>query len=148
MEEETIVQRNVTLTREAEGIFIADNGRGAQIRFGHNAKGGFGSIELLLAAMLGCSSTDVDMMTSRRIEPDHFEVTAVTDKVSGGEDGSILRDIRLSFDLKFPEGEDGDKARARVGAALKTAHEKTCTVSRTIENGAKVTLTDANNYEG
>jgi len=147
MDEETVVQRTVTLTREAEGVFVADNGRGAQVRFGHNSDG-FGSVELLLAAVLGCSSTDVDMVTSRRVEPDHFEVTAVADKASGGADGAILRDIRLSFDLKFPEGEDGDKARARVGAAIKMAHEKTCTVSRTIENGARVTLTDVNNYEG
>lgn len=147
MTEEKIVPKTVTLTREAEGVYTVTNEAGAQITFGHNSEG-FGAVELLLAAILGCSSTDADMMTSRRVEPTHFEVTANADKVSGGEDGAIMRDIRLSFDLKFPEGEDGDKARARVGTALKTAHEKTCTVSRTVEHGATVTLTDVNNYDG
>lgn len=144
---EKIAQSTVSLRREAEGVYIATNVDGGELRFGHNS-GGFGSVELLLVAILGCSSTDADMMTTRRVEPEHFEVTAVADKVSGGADGALLRDIRLSFDLRFPEGDDGDKARARVGAALKTAHEKTCTVSRTVEHGAQVTFTDANNYDG
>ncbi len=144
---EEIAQRTVSLTRETEGVYIATNAAGAELRFGHNS-GGFGSVELLLAAILGCSSTDADMMTSRRAEPDHFEVVATADKVSGGEDGNILRNIHLSFDLRFPEGEDGDKARARVGAALQTAHEKTCTVSRTVEHGASVTFEDVNHYDG
>ncbi len=143
---EEIHEKTVTLTREAEGIYVAHNEAGAQVRFGHNS-GGFGSVELLIAAILGCSSTDADMMTSRRAEPEHFEVTAVADKVSGGDDGNILRNIRLSFDLRFPEGEGGDKARARVGAALKTAHDKTCTVSRTVEHGAQVTMIDVNHYD-
>ena len=144
---EEIAKRTVNLRRESEGVYIATNAAGAELKFGHNS-GGFGSVELLLAAILGCSSTDADVMTSRRVEPEHFEVTAVADKVSGGADGAMLRDIRLSFDLRFPEGDDGDKARARVGAALKTAHEQTCTVSRTVEHGAQVTFIDANNYDG
>ena len=144
---EEIAKRTVSLRRESEGVYVATNAAGAELTFGHNS-GGFGSVELLLAAILGCSSTDADVMTSRRVEPEHFEVTAVADKVSGGADGAILRDIRLTFDLRFPEGDDGDKARARVGAALKTAHDKTCTVSRTVENGAHVTFIDANDYDG
>jgi putative redox protein len=143
MEEEKVMQRKVTLTREADGIYIADNGRGGKIRFGHNAEDGFGAVELLLAAVLGCSSTDVDMMTTRRAEPDHFEVTGVVDKVTGGVDGAHLRDIHLTFDLRFPEGDDGDKARDRIASALEYAHETSCTVSRSLERGTKVTLAQA-----
>lgn len=136
---EEISKRTVALRRESEGVYIATNAKGAELRFGHNAEGGFGNVELLLAAVAGCSGTDLDLMTSRRAEPTRFEATVTADKV-GGSGGNILRDIVVTFHVEFPEGEDGDKARARIEPALKAAHEKTCTVSRTIENGAKVTL--------
>ncbi len=140
-----ITEKKVTLRREGEGVYVAETGDGRQLRFGHNTDG-LNPVELLLAAMLGCSTIDVDMMTSRRTEPDHFEVTATGNKVNVNGAG-IMEDIELSFDLRFPEGEAGDKARARVSVALKTAHEKTCTVSRTVQHATDVTFTDVNNYD-
>ncbi|WP_296666606.1 OsmC family protein [Demequina sp.] len=131
--------RTVTLRREAEGVYIATNEAGDELRFGHNAEGGFGNVELLLAAVAGCSGTDLDVMTSRRAEPTAWQATVTADKVTG-DGGNILRDIVVTFHVEFPEGADGDKARARVEPALRAAHERTCTVSRTIEHGAKVTL--------
>ena len=136
---EEISKRTVTFRREAEGVYVATNAAGAELRFGHNADDGFGNVELLMAAVAGCSGTDLDIMTSRRAEPTRFEATVTADKV-GGPGGNILRDIVVTFHVEFPEGEDGDKARARVEPALKAAHEKTCTVSRTLEHGTKVTL--------
>lgn len=136
---ETVDKKTVTLTREAEGVYVATNAAGATIRFGHNAPDGFGSVELLLAAIAGCSGTDVDVMTSRRSEPTTFTVTITADKV-GGDNGNILRNIVAEFDVQFPDGEDGDKARARVQPALTSAHDKTCTVSRTVSTGVPVTL--------
>ncbi len=129
--------KSVTLVRESEGVYVATNAQGAQLRFGYNVEGALSSVELLLAAIAGCSSTDVDMMTSRRSEPTRFVVTSEGDKVK--EDGkAIMRNLRLTFDLEFPEGEAGDKARARVDTAIKSAHESTCTVSRTVEAGVPV----------
>jgi uncharacterized OsmC-like protein len=136
---EEVSQRAITLTREAEGVYVARNGAGAELRFGYNVEGAFSAVELLLVAIAGCSSTDVDMMTSRRSEPERFDVTVTADKV-GGDAPAILRNIVASFDLAFPEGEDGDKARARVAPALKAAHDRTCTVSRTVEAGVPVEL--------
>ena len=136
---EEIAPRSITLVREAEGVYVATNSKGGQIRFGHNVEDGFGSVELLMVALAGCSGTDVDMVTSRRAEPTKFEVTVTANKV-GGTSPAILRDIVATFDVQFPEGEDGDKARARVQPALQAAHDRTCTVSRTIEHGAPVTL--------
>ena len=136
---EEIAKRTVSLRREAEGIYIATNAAGSELRFGHNAEGGFGNVELLLAAVAGCSGTDLDVMTSRRAEPTAWGATVTADKVST-DGATILRDIVVTFHVEFPEGADGDKARARVEPALKAAHEKTCTVSRTIELGANVTL--------
>jgi len=138
MAEETS-PRQITLTREAEGVYLARNAGGAEYRFGHNVDGALSSVELLMVAIAGCSSTDLDMMTSRRAEPTKFDVTVNADKV-GGTSPAFLRDIEVLFDVAFPEGEDGDKARARVGAALKAAEEKTCTVSRTVSQGSPVTL--------
>ena len=135
---ETQAPRSVSLTRESQGVYIARSHSGAEIRFGHNS-GGFGSVELLLAALAGCSGTDLDEMTSRRAEPTVFEATVTATKI-GGDEGNSLRDIVVSFHVEFPEGEDGDKARARIEPALRAAHERTCTVSRTVEAGTPVTL--------
>ena len=136
---EEITQRSVSLTREAEGVYLARTPSGAELRFGYNVDNAPTAIELLLIAIAGCSATDLDMMTSRRAEPTKFDVAVKAEKV-GGSTPAILRDIDVAFDVAFPEGEDGDKARARVTAALKSAEEKTCTVSRTVANSARVTL--------
>ncbi|WP_062070673.1 OsmC family protein [Demequina sediminicola] len=137
-----VTTKNVTLTREAEGVYVARNPDGAEIRFGYNVEGALSAVDLLLVAIAGCSATDLDMMTSRRAEPTKFEANVTAEKV-GGSAPAILRDIDVAFDVAFPEGADGDKARARVAAALKAAEEKTCTVSRTVAHGAEVTLREA-----
>ena len=139
---EEISTKQIALTREAEGVYVARNAEGAELRFGYNTDESFSAIELLLVAIAGCSATDLDMMTSRRAEPTKFDVEVNAEKV-GGSSPAILRDIDVAFDVAFPEGEDGDKARARIGAALKAAEERTCTVSRTVVHGAEVTLRQA-----
>ena|SRR6187455_2015417 len=137
---EETVPRSITLVRESEGVYVATNFKGGTIRFGHGVEDGFGAVELLLAALAGCSATDVDVVTSRRSEPTVFEVKVTADKVTG-DNGNLLKNVVAAFDVQFPEGEDGDKARARVEPALRAAHDKTCTVSRTIEHAVPVTLT-------
>ncbi|WP_062210475.1 OsmC family protein [Demequina oxidasica] len=133
--------RKVTMTRESEGVYVATNSAGVTMTFGQG-EGLMSPVELLLAAIAGCSSIDLDAMTSRRVQPERFDVTATADKavVDGG---SLLENIAIEWDLLFPEGEDGDKARARIGAALKSAQEKTCTVSRTVEAGTPVEFRQA-----
>jgi len=124
------------MTRESEGVYTATNAAGDSLTFGHGA-GLLSPVDLLLAAIAGCSSIDLDAMTSRRAEPTKFDVTATADKTE--HDGaSVLENIAVEWDLLFPEDDDGDKARARIGAALKSSHEKTCTVSRTVEAGVPV----------
>ena len=54
------------------------------------------------------------------------------------EGGNVLRDIELTFRVRFPEGPDGDAARAALPRAVQTSHDRTCTVSRTIEAGVPV----------
>lgn len=129
------------MTRESEGVYTMTNAAGTSLTFGQG-EGLVSPVELLLAAIAGCSSVDVDAMTSRRVQPERFNVTATADKVA--EDGaSILDNIAIEWDLLFPEGADGDKARARIGAALKASREKSCTVSRTVEAGVPVEFRQA-----
>ncbi len=135
----TVSPRSVTLTRDALGVYTATNAAGATLQFGHG-EGMLGPVELLLAAVAGCSSIDVDHMTTRRAEPDRFEVTSTADHVHDTDEGKVLENIKVVFDLAFPEGDDGDKARARIASALKISHEKECTVSRTIEAPTSVQL--------
>jgi len=135
-------ERSITLERESEGVYVARNAAGAELRFGFNVPGSFSAVELLLVAIAGCSAVDLDLMTSRRSEPDRFVVTASGTRAPDGEP-AFLSDIVARFDVAFPEGEDGDKARARIEPALRAAHERTCTVSRTVSLGSPVTLTTA-----
>lgn len=136
---EKVTHPSVTVERESLGVYLARNQAGDELRFGPNLAGGFSPVELLLAAVAGCSGIDVDAVTSRKAEPEKFVARAEADNV-GGSSPSILRDLEVVFDLVFPEGPEGDAARERVGPALRAAEDRTCTVSRTISNGASVTF--------
>jgi putative redox protein len=135
---ETTISR-VSLTRESRGTYVATNERGGTLRFGPGVDDGFSPVELLLAAVAGCSGIDLDYMTTRRADPLRFDATSEA-TYEKGEQGNLLRDFVVTFHLEFPEGEDGDRARARIEPALKTTRENTCTVSRTLEAGARVEL--------
>jgi len=58
----------VTVERTSAGTFVARNLRGGEVRFSTGEDGGF-AVELLLAAIAGCSSIDVDTFVTRRAEP-------------------------------------------------------------------------------
>lgn len=129
--------RRVTLERLTTGVYRATNPKGAQLTFGSFDEDGFSPVELLLAAIGGCSAVDVDVVTGRRVEPDRFEIEVEAEKVRD-DAGNILRDIRMTFRVTFPEGEDGDRAREILPRAVQTSHDRTCTVSRTVEAGVPV----------
>ena len=131
--------RTVTLGRLDEGVYLATNPRGGTLRFGSHAGDDFTPVELLLAAIAGCSAVDVDVVTGRRAAAEDFKVTATAHKVPADGGGSILRDIEVTFRLTFGEGEAGDAARAVLPRAVSASHDRTCTVSRTVEAGTPVT---------
>ncbi|MGI8415726.1 MAG: OsmC family protein, partial [Nakamurella sp.] len=56
--------RSVTLERTAAGRFRAVNARGSVLEFGSGNDPDFTPVELLLAAIGGCSGIDVDILTS------------------------------------------------------------------------------------
>lgn len=124
----------VTLIRRDLMAYTATNGRGASIEVG--GQGNFSPVELLLAAIGGCTAVDVDVMTSRRAEPEAFEVEVSGSKSTEG--GNHMTDLQVTFRLRFPEGPDGDKARDRIAPAVKVSHGRDCTVSRTVELGTPI----------
>ncbi|MFN8078209.1 MAG: OsmC family protein [Kineosporiaceae bacterium] len=131
--------RWITIDRLDEGVYLARNRRGLELRFGSKDPEGFTPVELLLAAIAGCSAVDVDVVTGRRSAATSFSARVDAQAVRD-EGGNILRDIELTFRVRFPEGADGDAARAALPRAVQTSHDRTCTVSRTIEAGVPVTV--------
>lgn len=132
-------RRSVSLERVETGVYRARNDRGGELVFGSHAGAGFTPVELLLAAIAGCSAVDVDVVTGRRAEAERFEVRCSADKVRA-DGGSQLENIELTFSVRFPAGADGDAAREILPRAVAASHDRTCTVSRTIERGTPVTV--------
>src|SRR5580693_2585729 len=66
--------RTLTVERIAPGEFAAVNSRGGRIVFGTGADESFTPTELLLVAIGGCTAIDVDIITTRRAEPESFEI--------------------------------------------------------------------------
>jgi putative redox protein len=131
------VSRNVAVERVASGRFAAVNSRGGRITFGTGGDADFTPTELLLAAIGGCTSIDVDTLTSRRAEPESFEVLVDAIKVRD-EAGNRLTDIEVTFRITFPAGEQGDEARAILPDVVQKSHDKLCTVGRTVELGTPI----------
>jgi len=135
-ENEAPTLRSVELTRTATARYKVRNAAGAEIEFGHG-EDLLSPVELLLAAIAGCSSIDVDTVTARNAEPTAFTVRASGNKVV--EDGANRVDgLHLSFNVAFPDTEDGRKAAGMVDRLVTLSHDKYCTVSRTVELGTAV----------
>jgi putative redox protein len=130
--------REVALTRVANSHYTATNERGGTINVGTADTPDFSPVELLLVAIGGCTAIDVDILTSRRAEPDSFAVAVGAEKVRDAG-GNSLKDITVTFRITFPGGDDGDRARALLPDAVKKSHERLCTVSRTVEQGTPIT---------
>ena len=128
--------RNVTVRRIANGQFTVTNARGGKITLG-SGETDFNPVELLLAAIGGCTAIDVDIVTSRRAEPDAFEVLVDAEKVRD-EAGNHLTDIEVTFRIAFPGGTKGDEARAVLPDIVQKSHDRLCTVSRTVELGTPI----------
>lgn len=130
-------ERSVELVRAGKGVYDAVNARGGRLRLSTGDDADFSPVELLLVAIAGCTAADVDFITAKRAEPDGFVVRARADKTRG-EEGNRLRDIRVTFDVRFPDDEGGEAARAVLPEAVQRSHDRLCTVSRTVELGTPV----------
>jgi uncharacterized OsmC-like protein len=130
--------RSVTLQRTSLGHYEVRNSRGGQIAVGVGDGIEFTPVELLLAALGGCTGADVDHITSKRAEPDSFVVRVSGDKVRDENGGNRLINLAVELRVTFPEGTAGDAARDALPRAARMSHDRLCTVSRTIELGTPV----------
>lgn len=131
--------RSVRLERTDVGRYLARNARGGTISIGNGEDDDFSPVELLLAAIGGCTAVDVDVVTSRRTEPTEFAVTVRGDKVRDPGTGNRMENLEVEFTIRFPDGEAGDQAREILPRAVRASHERLCTVSRTVELGTPIT---------
>ncbi len=129
--------RGVRLERIENGRYLITNDRGGQITIATGGGIDFSPVELLLAGIGGCTAADVDALTSRRAEPDAFEIVVDANKVRD-ETGNHLADVVVTFRIRFPAGEQGDKARTLLPDAVQKSHDRLCTVSRTVELGTPI----------
>lgn len=129
--------RHVAIGRVSASKYTAANERGGTIGIGDGRDADFTPVELLMAAIAGCTAIDVDLVTSRRAEPEEFRVEVDASKVRDAG-GNHLTDIAVTFKVTFPDGAGGDAARAILPDIVRKSHDRLCTVSRTIELGTPV----------
>ena len=127
--------RSVRLERIENSRYTAINERGGKITIGGETD--FTPVELLLVAIGGCTAIDVDLLTSRRAEPDSFEIVVDAEKARDAA-GNHLTDLQVTFRIVFPAGEQGEAARELLPDAVRKSHDRLCTVSRTVELGAPI----------
>lgn len=135
--------RRVSLRRVRKGVLELTNDRGGSMLVGQGEEpgddGNFTPVELLLAAIAGCSAIDVDYITEKRAEPTGFDVVSEGVKVKD-EQGNHLDDIAVTFTVRFPEGDGGDRAREMLPKAIAMSHDRLCTVSRTVQLGTPIEM--------
>lgn len=132
--------REVSMHRVGKGAYEVTNARGGTIRIGGGDSDDFTPVELLLTAIAGCSAVDVDFITSKRAEPVTFTVSATGEKTRDDAGSNLMTDLAVHFSVTFPEGADGDKARDMLPKAVAMSHDRLCTVSRTVQLGTPVTM--------
>lgn len=132
--------RSVDIERAAVGEYVARNARGGSLPMGTGGDASFTPVELLLAAIGGCTAVDVDHITSRRAEPTEFSVTVSGNKVKDETGGNRMQGLTVTFTVAFPPGPEGDAARAVLPRSVQQSHDRLCTVSRTVELGSPVSI--------
>ena len=130
--------RSVEIERTGAGAYDVRNVRGGVIELGTGDDDRFTPVELLLAALGGCTAIDVDLVASRRAEPARFVVRVRGDKVRDEGGASRMENLEVEFDIEFPPGTDGDQARKIVPRLIQQSHDRLCTVTRTVELGTPV----------
>lgn len=141
MTEQSGPRYQVAVERTSAGTFVARNRRGGEVRFSTGDDASFSPVELLLAAIAGCSSIDVDTLVTRRAEPLSFVATATGERDRDEAGASYATDLSITFDVEFGDGEGADTARALLPDAVRLSHDRLCTVSNTVQRGAPVEMT-------
>ena len=135
MSEETL--RRLDLTQIGEGRYQAVNARGGVLPVGLGDDPDFTPVELLLAALAGCTAIDVGLITGKRAQADSFDLHVEGHKIRD-EGGSHLVDLEVTVAIRFPDGEAGDRAREVLPRAIQQSADRLCTVGRTLQLGTSI----------
>lgn len=138
--------RSVTLERTGKAGYVIRNQRGGELVVGTAMGDRFTPVELFLGALAACGAIDLDLITSKRAEPQQLSARAEGYKIRD-ELGNRLVDLTVTFDVTFPDTEAGDEARAIVPRTLEQIENRLCTVSRTVATGTPV-ATKAGELDG
>ena len=130
----------LSFTRNELGVYTAINAAGTSLQFGRG-EGLFTPVELLLAAIGGCSAIDVDFMTVKRCEPTSFKVTVDANKMTDANGGHRLTDVGVDFEVSFPDTTEGIAAADVVERTIGQSRDRLCTVSRTVSHETPVEYT-------
>lgn len=132
--------RAVELTKIGVDRYKATNARGGETFFGSGGEDpDFTPVEMFLASIGACTALNVDGISGKRATAETFDITVSGNKIRD-ESGNHLVNLSVTFDIRFPEGGDGDAARAVLPRALEQTRDRLCTVSRTVELGEPVEL--------
>jgi uncharacterized OsmC-like protein len=129
--------RSIKLEKIGEHRFKATNGRGGTVTVGAADEPDFSPVELLLAGLAACGALDLDFITGRRAPFASFAALSEGDVVRDTQ-GNHLVNLRVTFDVTFPDDAGGDAARAVVPATLDRIRDRLCTVGRTVQLGEPV----------
>ena len=132
--------RTISLERTEKAGYVIRNARGGEIVVGTAEGERFTPVELFLGALAACGAVDLDLITSKRAEPESLRARVDARKVRD-ELGNRLVDITVTFDVTFPATEAGDEARAVVPRTIEQIESRLCTVSRTVAVGTPVVTT-------
>ncbi len=125
------------MRRVSSTKFAITNDRGGELTVGMGDGTEFTPVDLLLAAVGACTAIDVDILTSRRAEPESFTVAVDAEKIRDSR-GNRLSGIVVTFSATFPASAGGDEARAIMPDIVRKSHDKLCTVGRTVELGTPI----------
>ncbi len=134
--------RAIDLVQIGEHRFKALNRRGGVLPMGSGDDPDFTPVEMLLAALAGCGAIELDAVAGRRAPFTAFAGRAEGHKIRD-DHGNRLVDLRVTFDVSFPEGEAGDAARDVVARTLAQIEDRLCTVGRTVAHGEPVRYVQA-----
>jgi uncharacterized OsmC-like protein len=137
MSDQPETYRTITLDRTGDFTFAATNVRGGVLPVGEGDDETFTPVELLLVALAGCGAIDLEHLTGKRAPFETFAARTVGHKVRD-DLGNHLVDLRVTFDVTFPEGEGGDRAREFLPRALEQIERRLCSVGRTVQVGDPV----------
>jgi hypothetical protein len=120
-------QRKVTLERLDEGVYLARNARGTNCGSAARRRMRSHRSNCCWPRSPAAPPSTSYVVTGRQLTGRGVGAT-IEARYVRDESGNRLEDIRLNFQVTFPDGEAGDAARQILPRVLKQAHDRTCTV--------------------